>query len=458
MTVIFYSGFYKRRNSTKQPSGGTAKTVALKEGTSMMKPEFLVSTVDWAWNYAHWGARYYYVIDIVAEANELFRVKCELDVLATFKADIGAYSTLISRSSADQDFKVMETKYAAKTSPTTYSTAQGVSDVFTDNVSLGTYVMVTTGKAGNHFYCMSQSTFASVCYWLFPALGMDYVQWGQMNVSQALAGGQDNILRNVVSLKWIPILYSVVSSYLTATNETYIGNWTMPHNNAELAGDTNINISTGSMVFSDRADAGARGEWLYQAPFANYSVYVPPFGKIEIDGTYMKKANLTVTQAIAANLISGLVTLRLYYSGGGLIGVYHANIACEMSSGGTSYNFGGVASSIAGAIAAYASDNTLGLIGGIASAAASAVPGGSQIGGGMSGVSPDLMLPKRTIVSYFDPIEEDNAEFGRPLAKVKTISTIPGFVQCADAKLAIPGHAEEMVEVNTLLNSGIFYE
>ena len=60
--------------------------------------------------------------------------------------------------------------------------------------------------------------------------------------------------------------------------------------------------------------------------------------------------------------------------------------------------------------------------------------------------------------TYFDPIDENQAELGRPLAEVKTISTLSGFVQCADAKLAIPGHAEEMVEVNTLLNSGIFYE
>ena len=98
MTVTFYPGFKKRRNSTKQAdgSGGSASfPVRLKENTSMMRPVFMISTVNWNWNYASWDGRFYYVIDIVSQANEYFEVHCELDVLATFKTDIGNYTTLL---------------------------------------------------------------------------------------------------------------------------------------------------------------------------------------------------------------------------------------------------------------------------------------------------------------------------------------------------------------------------
>lgn len=458
MTVLFYSGFYKRKNSTKQPSGGTGFSVVLKENTSMMRPSFLVSTVDWSWNYAKWGARYYYVDDIVVETNNTFRVVCSLDILATFRADIGAYSTLISRASADQDYKVIDTIYPAKTFPTTAQLPYGGVTPFTDSVANGTYVMATVGNTGNHFYVMSQSRFNSVCNWLFPALGMNYNDWVLMTAGQALAGGQDNIMKNVVSLKWLPIDYTAISGYLTDTADTRIGNWTMPHHNSELAGDTNVPLVSVDLVFADRADQGARGEWLYQAPFANYCVYVPIFGRIEVDGTNLKKANMTIACNMSINLISGNVNMRLYYKGGSMIGSYNANVASDMASGGTTYNFGGVASSIAGAISAYAENNTAGVVGGIASAVVSAIPSGSQIGGGVSGVSPDITLPLRTYATYFDPIEENNAELGRPLAQVRQISSLGGFVKCAEPKISIAGHEEEMSFINGALATGIFYE
>lgn len=458
MNITVYNNFSKRRNSTKRPSGGSGVNVALKEGTSHMHPEFILGSIanPWAINYCSWGDSYYYVNDIVAEANNYFRLICELDVLATFKTEIGNYTTLIARSSADNNLRVIDNIYPAKAQPTTIRTPY-TPNVFTDNISRGTYLMATVGKAGNHFYLMNQTRFNSLCQWLFPALGMDYQQWAVMNIGQALAGGQDNILKNVVALKWMPVDYGVVSGYLTATTETYIGNWTMPHANSEALGDTNIPLLNLTMQFADRPDGGARGDWLYQAPFASYYIYFPPFGKIEIDSSYMKKANLTCSVTIAFNLISGNATLivNVDYN---RVGVYNVNLACDMSSGGTSYNLGGVATGIATAISAYAEGKKAGMVGGIASAVSSLVPSGSQIGGGVAGVPADIALPCATHACYYDPIDENNAEYGRPLAEVRQISTLSGYVQCAGASLSIAGHVEEMQELNSLLDSGIFYE
>ena len=334
MNVTFYSGFSKRKNSTLRPSGGTTLNVVLKDNTSLMRPSFLVSSVTWSWNYCTAWQKYYYITDIVAESNGTFRVECEIDVLATYKVSIGNYTTLISRAASDQDFNVMDTIYPAKCAPQNIMAQYSSPGMFTSTIADGTFIMATTGNHGLHIYAMNASRFASLCYWLFPALGMDYSTWSLMTVGQALAGGQDNILKNVVSLKWLPITYSAISSLLTATSETYIGNWTMPHANSEILGGSVATIGNVNLTFPDRPDGGARGKWLYQSPFAEYAVYIPPFGRISVDGAFIYNSGRTVYTNIMVDLIGGNMTMRLYYALSNtaprMIGVYNCNVACEL--------------------------------------------------------------------------------------------------------------------------------
>lgn len=463
MNILLYSGFYKRRNSTKQPSGGTAFTVALKENTSMMRPHFLIHTVDWSWNYAQWGPRYYYVTDIVSESNNLFRVECELDTLATFRADIGAYSTLISRASADQNYNVIDSIYPAKAIPITKRAQISNPGIFTTNRANGCYLVGTIGGSGMHFYIFTPGAFALFCIQLFPRFSAQTIaQWIETQISTAPVGGLSTILQNIVLLKWLPISYSSVSSLLTSVSEVTVGNFSVSATAGELAGSTTIQLLGTSATFPNRDDNGARGKWLYTAPFANYSVYIPPFGMINLDPTYVPGASREISIDLMAEIISGNITMRLYYALGSggikMVGVYNANIAQDLRAGGATGNFGGVAGGLIGAAASYALDDAAGVLTSIASAARSATPQTSQIGGGVSGPSPDLSANWYAYATYFDPIDENRAELGRPLAEIKQISSLGGFVQTAAAKLAIPGHAEEMVEVNDMLNSGIFYE
>lgn len=464
MTALFYGNFSKRRNSTKQPTGGTSKTVVLKEGTSVMKPSFLLTSPVLSWNYCSAFGNYYYIRDIVLETNDLFRVECELDVLATFKNYIGNYSTLISRASADDDLDVIDSIYPAKAQPTTKRAAISNPGLFTATQSDGCYVIGTIGNKGQHVYVMSQYYFDLFCFRLFPVLGTDtdYVDFLRAEVSQAVACGLSNILNNVTFLRWLPISYSFISGLLTHTAHVYIGNWDLVTPAEELVGSTVAQVLGTTLTFAARDDAGARGRWEYLAPFANYSVYIPPFGLITLDAAYVVASGREVYADIMANVMTGNVTLRLYYSLGAhgvkMAGVYNANVAAEMKAGGGSYNLAGMAAGVGTAIANYATENYAAMVGSIATAAAAAIPQTSQVGGGVSGPTPDIAEAWYAYATYYDPIEENNAELGRPLAKVKTINTIAGFVKCANASLAIPGHAEEMSEVNGFLNSGFFYE
>lgn len=468
MIVLFYSGFYKRRNSTKQPSGGTSKTVYLKEGTSMMRPTFVLSTVDWSWNYAHWGARYYYVTDIVSQGNETFEVHCELDTLATFRADIGSYSTLISRAASDQNYDVVDSIYPAKTVPITKRVQITNPGLFTTNFKSGTFLIGTSGRRGLRVYVMSYTQATAAMSALFPQNAMTLNAWVDAAINTATMGGSASATQFITFYRWMPLLFSSVSALCDSANEFYVGPWNMC-DGAILTGpihyvSNNINygVFNTSFTFPARDDNGSRGKWEYLAPFAQYSIYAPPFGIIPIDAAYLVSSGRSIVFDLMVEFLSGNATLRVYYnisqSGPKMQGLYTHNLACDLRQAGGSINVAGILGGAASAVAAYFEKDYVGMGASITSAAAATIPQTSSVGGGGSGPTGDLGENWYAYATYFDPIDENQAELGRPLAEVKQISTLSGYVQCANAKLALPGHAEEMTEVNTLLNSGIFYE
>ena len=105
MTIKYWTNFSKRKNSTKQPTGGTSVTCQLKEGTSIEKPVFLLTGDLFTCNYIEAFSHYYFVDDVKSVRNGLTEVSCSMDVLATFKTEIGSYNALIERSASFYDAK-----------------------------------------------------------------------------------------------------------------------------------------------------------------------------------------------------------------------------------------------------------------------------------------------------------------------------------------------------------------
>ena len=468
MTAVFYGNFSKRRNSTKQPTGGTTKTVVLKEGTSVMKPSFLLTNPVLTWNYCSAFGHYYYIRDIVLETNDLFRVECELDVMATFKNAIGNYTTMVSRAASDQDYDVVDSIYPAKTVPITSRVQIANPGVFTTNFNSGTFLIGTSGRGGQRVYVMNHAQATAAMEAMFPQLSVTPAAWFESTFETALMGGSANATQYVTFYKWLPIPYSITSALTSSANEFYVGPWNMC-DGVILSGpihyvssSINYGVFSQSVTFPARTDGGSRGKWEYLAPFANYSVYCPPFGMITIDPAYLISAGRQITFDLMVEFLSGNATLRIYYgirqSGPKMQGVYTHNLACDLRQAGSSINIGGIAGGAASAVAGYVTENYKEMAAGIASAAASTLPQTGSVGGGGSGPTADMGENWYAYATYFDPIDENQAELGRPLAEVVQINTLSGYVKCANASLAIPGHAEEMSEVNGFLNSGFFYE
>ena len=104
VSMTFYSGFSKRENSTKQPTGGTSYDVVFKDAFSIIGGTVkLQVNFDTAKNYtaAKYGNNFYKVVDVVSTTNNIVEITLTLDVLATYKSDIAAYTSMIERSPSD---------------------------------------------------------------------------------------------------------------------------------------------------------------------------------------------------------------------------------------------------------------------------------------------------------------------------------------------------------------------
>lgn len=79
----------------------TYNSVVLKEDTSMIRPTFIISTVnDFSsinYMYVPQFKRYYYVNNVVAMKGGRIALECEVDVLMSFASDIRKSKALIDK-------------------------------------------------------------------------------------------------------------------------------------------------------------------------------------------------------------------------------------------------------------------------------------------------------------------------------------------------------------------------
>lgn len=61
-------------------------------------------------------------------------------------------------------------------------------------------------------------------------------------------------------------------------------------------------------------------------------------------------------------------------------------------------------------------------------------------------------------ITYFEVVEPDNAENGRPLMQFRTINTLTGYVECANGDHNIAALSVEKDAISSYLTGGFFYE
>ena len=474
MNVYFYN-FSKRRNSTKRPGSASASySCTLKEGTSTSRPSIMIKwqggSAPASYNYAYIPAfnRYYWV-NAWTYDERCWTASCAVDVLATYKSQIGSSSKYVLRSASEYDPWVIDTLYTPKLQRSTAwsGTATGFTN-WAKTLAGGTIIIGIVGMDDNVAYSAGGVSYYS-------ATPANYIQFLSDMYTESLANvnGENygstiaeafkafsrNLLRSisnptqyVKSVMWFPFSFTT-SSGVHPTVGGITSNATFAPLSDPIKKET-ISFSCGGM------SAGDTPKWKQSFPFVRVTAYLPPYGTFDIDTRKLGTGG-GVKCYVTSDAISGQSHLLL--TGSPVSALEHeptfADTLCQV---GVPMDFSGIKtgntsiSAVTNTAASVTAGDALGAAAGVLNLLESSAPS-VESRSSFGGISGDIADKYVETISY-DPPEEDVTEHGRPLCKTKTISTLSGFVMCADGDVSCNATQEEHGELESFLTGGFFYE
>lgn len=500
MQINFFSGFKKRVNSTKVPSVSDATrtlTGYLREPCSVRNPIIRVErplsdASPYSYSYAYIGefARWYFVNDWVW-VDGLWECHMTEDVLASFKTDIGNTSAYIDRCASESDGAIIDMRYIATTDFNIESSDITVSwqDVSPSNgggcfivgIISGTSETLSQTGGAVTYYALTRSQCQSLMQYLLSDTflndnGFNAVMSASQQMTQDMAKAFVNPIQYISSVMWFPL---PVSAFSNGNNVPItVGYWLI--NSSIASGKVVQSYSTilhCGVSIPVHPQAATRGKYLNYSPYTRLSLELPPFGLIPIDPSYCEigsylycdifvdsitgKADLIVKiEPDSSHLTDNNVVVN---SSSAMFGVpiqiaqmnadfYHASVELVQA---------GIAT--AGATASALTLNASGT----ASQASSAISHMANAidcvmpqvrTNGVDGAFSYVFIKPRLSAHHFIIVDEDNAELGRPLRKIRTIGNLSGYVKCFEATVDYACFDYEKEIIHNFLMTGFFWE
>lgn len=446
MDIYLYS-FNKRNNSTKIPSGGVKVSGQIKEPSSLINPSISFGGVEPEYNYAHIPrfGRYYWIREWTFTGG-LWVASMEVDVLASWKSYIGSSTQFVVRSSAAYDGEVIDSMYPATNKATTVQTYS--EDPWSAGASFHPHYIV--GILGNGevfgavtYYCLSGGEFLALGQYLlgsFDYMGTDFGPYTLDYMKSAF-----NPIQYITSIVVVPFY----SSY-GSTDNLKFGWWELPIT-AEYAEPSREWVLNFEVPKHPQAN---RGGYLNGPPYSSYTLYIPQFGQIPLDGNVLSGVT-SISCKVKYDVRSSNATLTVF-AGDCLLYTATAFFGANVQIGQISTNKMEQIGALFGMAAAMFNGDIGGAISGGVDALKSAYP---QVQSkGSSGVLTAFETPPRLDAKFMEITAEDNSNIGRPYYKPARLSSLPGFIMTREADIAAPATAEEITRIENELNGGIFYE
>ena len=467
MNVTFYT-FSKKLNSTARPSGGTTYNCVLKSESSKSRPYIELgggATSDpTGFNYCYiptYG-RYYYVSDWTW-SNGKWSAVMSVDVLASFKTEIGSTSLYILRASEDCDGDVLDTIYPAKAGGITET--QLITSPFTSDYEYGSYVVgVVSPSAASGavaYYVLSYGQMAALRSFMMSQTAMPAWDTDWNTEFPQLTGEAIKALINpfqyVASCMWLPF-----AMYAGGSAPMDFGYWSSGLSFPTLRADVWYHAIQLTVPdnFMDTDYA-----WRRQAPYGSYQLMIQPFGCVDLDASYMcKESQLSIQIYVdpinghGKMLVWGSSTNHLYAVVNAQVGVsvQLAQMSTDVlgAASVTANSIGGVVKSALGGDLIGAITGTISGIGDIAQAATPTL----STGGSNGGVG--ALAGQNRFTAYFrNMVDDDNQTFGRPLCKVNTAAQLGGYIMAQNgSKVSCAGTLEEKQEIKNYIETGFYYE
>lgn len=456
MNIKTWSGFSKRRNSTKQPTGGSSVTVALKDGTSIENPVFLLSGDDFTINYVEAFGHYYYVKDIVSIRKGLIELHCSQDVLATYKSDIGSTSAYILYDTTANTEQV-DSRLSVVTTPTVQSTLAALRSDISD---AGSYIVSLTGEHTVGTYVVTRSALDA----LMPNISTvfdtfvggtssgstldDIYQSIRDSIKQMVSSG--SVPANIRDVRWIP--FTVAGDVLTPL---YVGQYqAINQNGVQVSGmriDNRIDTDTVTLnipwQFTD---------WRNSDSNTQLQLYIPFVGLVNYPASAIKNVS-TISVDTSLDRVTGDIAIEVYALNE-VLGTYGASTGVAIPLGSSGISAANIVNNVLTGAASVAMGNLGGAIG---SGISALTPLSQSVGGISSGAGSGL--PKWlqfTSICHDTVVSPSSVSsvMGTPANEVKTIGSLSGYVQCSGASVSCNALEKDREEINGYLNGGFFYE
>lgn len=462
MKLRYWTGFSKRKNSTKQPGVGyTEIDVYWKEDTSIDNPSIVLTgnaiNIDYA--YIPDWSKYYFVGAPIILTDGSTQYDLEEDTLATHKTEVGSAVAQIAYSSTGYDIWKVDSRLAAKVTKTITKSsgtpgsldATGAYILGVSNVDSGTSVVC--------YYAMTQAELQS----FMSEVATD------ATLKTAVENYCADLWDAIISCNWIPVSISEIPG--TSSVSVKIANKTMSTTGKKISNPP-LRASNATLSIP----------WTYNdfrrnPPYSSLAAWIPGYGYITINAgdvtsfTSLKFEFMVdcmtgdicvniqdsvsdyVIQSVSYNAGVSIPLSRYTMDVGGFISATTnlAGSATDTVIAGGLMNPAGVVSgaistiSAGGALAIAANTRDISVKGGL---------GGRAIIG--EGIDVELYVFS---VDTEDPDDANYiARWGRPVGVTHAISNHSGYVQCDNASIDIAGDNSERDTINSYLNSGFYYE
>ena len=462
-TVRLYS-LSKRDNSTKRPTGnGRFFHCVLKSGCGILHPTISLDigllNDPSQYNYAYIPnfGRYYFIEEWFFE-NALWTASLKVDVLATYKTEIGSSNLYVMRCASEHDGNIIDTLYPAK------SGCSYASDTKTNPWTTGmTYVVGIVSQSATcgsqTHYGLIRPGFADLCHWLLS----DVVTTDNgFSVNDASLELQRSLVEPLQFIKTCVLLPLPIGDTHGNTGQPIsVYGWQTPYN-GKILNENDAIVKSYSFTIQKHPDTASRGNYVNSAPFTAITLTIPPFGTFDIDTSVTCNAS-TLDATIRIDQITGKGTLTITCNGI-VLNRIEAQIGIPISMSSVTRDYLGAVSNVGGAIGGMAegflsgglAGGALGGLSGIGNALQSLQARANTIG--TTGSYGSLIGDFRLDHQFFRPIADDNTHNGRPLCAKRTLSTLSGYMIIQDGDVAINGTSTEDAQVRNYLETGFYYE
>lgn len=472
-TATFYE-LAKRVNSTKRPGVGTpvlSTTIILKEGCSAQAPVVGIkwdgSTNPSRYNMAHISTfgRYYWVTDWTYN-DRIWWASCRCDVLATAKTEIGNATKYVLRAASDYDPNVTDRKYMP-IMPCRVQNHSVTGFSWPSTFDQGRFVVGIIGQgntfnvAGTGYMVLNANQLQDLYNAVFTeSVGIWTGTTTPASVEEAIVKFGENITKSVAepaqfinSICWVPFTPSS-----DAPSEIKLGMIRTQVFARPLLNPIHTDYFSVNIPWNDN---GA-DPWMYLAPFAQYRLHIPPFPDVQLDAA--KIYGKTVSGAIYTDVTTGLAHMDVGVTGASSFITVGGSVGVQLSFSGNNVDYFGAlksaistASSVTAAgLAGDVSGAIAGGLSGIGSVVEAAMPVSTQ--GGYSGGIGAIRAPKILTRTLYTVPDKDDTEQGRPLCQLKQLSTLSGYILCADGDIPAALTDGELREIERYLTGGFFYE